>query len=150
ACQALRELTQTAADTATALAVAREALHELGLSAGSLPAEARVIEQAPAPATVLIRGYREADPAPVVRPAPAHAEVIPADVPAAERDAMTAAASATQRLTLAGRRLAEARRLAESHQRVLLADSEAEQQRAAAEEDARSADELAAERDTAA
>jgi uncharacterized protein (TIGR02680 family) len=146
----LRELTESAAETGTALAAARESLRGAGLPAGNLPAEVQVAEQQPAPVTALIRNSREGDPAPLVRPVATRADIFPENLAAAERDAKTAAAGAAERSTLAGRRLAEARRLEAAHQQVLLAEAEAEQLRGAAEEDAREAEERAGLRDTAA
>jgi uncharacterized protein (TIGR02680 family) len=144
----LNELTEAASEAATALATARESLREAGLPAGNLPVEVQVAGQRPAPVTALIRNSREGDPAPVVRPVAAHADVFPEDLAAARRDAAAAAKTAAERSALAGRRLAEARRLDAAHQQVLLAEAEAEQLRGAAEEDARAAEERAGERDT--
>jgi uncharacterized protein (TIGR02680 family) len=146
----LRELTESATETATALAAARESLMGAGLPAGNLPVEVQVAGQRPAPVTALIRNSREGDPAPVVRPVAARADVFPEDLAAAARDAGAAAGGAAERSTLAGRRLAEARRLQATHQQVLLAEAEAEQLRGAAEDDARAAEERAGLRDTAA
>ena len=142
------ELTESAQETATALASARESLREAGLPAGNLPVEVRVVGEVPAPVTALIRNSRQGDPASVIRPAAARADVFPENLTGAERDAAAAARNAAERSTLAGRRLAEARRLDAAHQQVLLADAEAEQLRGAAEEDARAAEERAGERDT--
>jgi uncharacterized protein (TIGR02680 family) len=144
----LNELTDSAAETATALAAARESLRDAGLAAGNLPVEVRVVGEVPAPVTALIRDSRQGDPVPAARPATTCADVFPEDLAAAGRDAATAAAAAAERSTLAGRRLAEARRLEVAHQQVLLAEAEAEQLRGAAEEDARTAEERAGERDT--
>jgi uncharacterized protein (TIGR02680 family) len=146
----LRELTQTAAETATALAAARDSLRDAGLPAGNLPVEVRVDGQLPAPVTVLIRNSREGDPAPVIRPAAAHADVFPEDLATAAQGAEIAADGAAERSTLAGRRLAEARRLEAAHQQVLMAEAEAEQLRGTAEDDTRAAEERAGRRDTAA
>ncbi len=148
--RALRELRQAADEAAAALSAARESLRDAGLPAGGLPAEVRTTERVPAPARVLLRTARLRDPEPVIRPAAALAEIIPGDVGGAQQLAAAAAASATERLNLAQRRLAEARRLADAQQQVLRAEAEAEQLRAAADEDARTAGEQAAERDAAA
>ncbi len=146
----LRELTESAVETATALAAARESLRDAGLPAGNLPVEVQVTGQLPAPVTALVRNSRQGDPASVIRPAAARADVFPENLAAAARDAGAAAGGAAERSTLAGRRLAEARRLDAAHQHVLLAEAEAEQLRGAAEEDARAAEERAGLRDTAA
>jgi uncharacterized protein (TIGR02680 family) len=146
----LRELTDSAAEAATALAAARESLQAAGLPAGNLPVEVQVTGQMPAPVTTLIRNNRQGDPASVIRPAAARADIFPENLAAAARDAGTAAAGAAERSTLAGRRLAEARRLEKAHQQVVLAEAEAEQLRGTAEEDARAAEERAGLRDTAA
>ena len=147
--RALDELRQAAGDAATVLSVARECLHEAGLPAGGLPAEIRTTEQDPTPAWVLLRISRHSDPEPVIRPAAAVAEIVPADVDAARTMAAAAAGGAGERLTLAERRLAEGRRLAESQQQVLRVEADAEHLRGAADDDAQAADELAAERDAA-
>jgi uncharacterized protein (TIGR02680 family) len=146
----LGDLKESVSETSTALAVARESLRDAGLPAGSLPVEVRVVEQARSPVTELVRTAREGDPAALVRPSAARAEVFPQDLAAASREAGAAAGGADERSKQAGRRLAEARRLAGSHQRVLLAEAEAEQQRSTAEEDLRTAEEHAVQRDTAA
>jgi hypothetical protein len=147
--RALRDLRQAAGDVATLLSATRESLTEAGLPAGGLPGEVRTIEQDPAPVTVLVRTARHSDPEPLVRPAAALPEIIPADTSGAQQLAAAAAASAAERLTLAERRLAEARRLAQAQQQVLSAEAEAEHLRAAADDDARVAGERAAERDVA-
>jgi len=147
--RALRDLRQAAGDVATVLSATRESLTEAGLPAGGLPGEVRTIEQDPAPVTVLVRTSRHSDPEPLARPAAALAEIIPADTSGAQQLAAAAAASAAERLTLAERRLAEARRLAQAQQQVLSAEAEAEHLRAAADDDARVAEERAAERDVA-
>ena len=146
----LDELTGSAAETATALAAATGSMPDAGLPAGSLPAEVRVLTQLPSPVTALIRGSRDADLTPAVRPAAASAEVLPADLAAASGHASVAATVAADRSALAGRRLTEARRLTQAHQQVLLAESEAGGLREAAEDDDRGARERASQRDTAA
>ena len=147
--RALGELRQAADDAATVLSAARECLADAGLPTGGLPGEVRTIERSPAPAPALLRTSRHGDPEPVIRPAAALAEIIPADTGGAQQLAAAATASAAERLVLAERRLAEARRLAQAQQQVLRVEAEAEQLRAAADDDAQTAEERAAERDAA-
>ena len=146
--RALSELRQAAEDVAAVLSAARESLEAAGLPAGGLPAELRTIEQAPAPAKVLLRTSRDGDQEQITRPAPARAEIVPGDIDGARRLATAAAASAGERLALAERRLAEARRLAESQQQVLRVEAEADQLRAAADDDDQAASGQAADRDS--
>ena len=146
--RALGELRQAADDTAAALAAARECLGDAGLPTGGLPSEVRTAERVPAPAPVLLRTTRVGDLEPVIRPAPTMAGIVPDDVDGARRLATAAATGAGERFTLAQRRLSEARRLAETQQQVLRVEAEAEHLRAASDDDARTAVELAAERDT--
>ena len=148
--RALGELRQASDETATALSSAQKCLRDAGLPAGGLPAEVRTTERVLVPAPVLLRTSRHGNPESVIRPAAALAEIIPADVGGAQQLAAAAAAGAAERLALAQRRLAEARRLADAQQRVLRAEAEAEQLRAAADEDARTAGERAEERNAAA
>ena len=108
------------------------------------------MEQAATAGSALLRVEREGDPQPVERPAAAAAEVIPADLAAAQGMARTATASAGDRQGLAQRRLHEARRLQLAEQQVLRLEAEADQLGAAAEEDAQTAEEHAAARDNAA
>jgi uncharacterized protein (TIGR02680 family) len=145
--RALSELRQAAEDAAAVLSAARESLDAAGLPAGGLPAEVRTIEQAPAPAKVLLRTSRDGDQEQITRPAPARAEIIPGDIDGARRLATAAAGSAAERLALAERRLAEARRLAETQQQVLRVEAEADQLRAAADDDDQAASGQAADRD---
>ena len=148
--RALGDLRQAASEAATALAAAREALTEAGLPDGSLPAEIRTVEHPAVTGSALLRTDRDGDPQPVPRPAAALADVIPDDIAAAQAVVTAAGAGAAERLSLAQRRLAEAQRLAEAEQQVLRAEAEAGQLRAAADDDARTAEDLAAERDTTA
>jgi uncharacterized protein (TIGR02680 family) len=148
--RALGELRQAADDAASALSAARECLGHAGLPAGGLPAEVRTTDRRPAPEPVLVRRTRHRDPEPVTRPAAAYAEILPGDLGGAQQTAAAAAASAAERFSLAERRLAEARRLSEERQVVLRVESEAEHLRSAADDDARTAEERAADRDAAA
>jgi uncharacterized protein (TIGR02680 family) len=148
--RALSELRQAAEDVAAVLSAARESLEAAGLPAGGLPAEVRTIDQAPAPAKVLLRTSRDGDQEQITRPAPARAEIVPGDIDGARRLATAAAGSAGERLALAERRLAEARRLAESQQQVLRVEAEADQLRAAADDDDQAASGQAADRDSTA
>ena len=148
--RALDELRQAAEDAAAALAAARESLADAGLPTGVLPAEVRTTERRPAPEPALVRGTRHRDPEQVIRPAAARAEIIPGDLAAAGQMAAAAAGGAAERLALAQRRLAEARRLAQAQEQVLRVEAEAEHLRTAAEEDARTAAERAADRDATA
>jgi uncharacterized protein (TIGR02680 family) len=146
--RALGELRQAAQDVAAVLSAAREGLEAAGLPTGGLPAEVRTIEQAPAPAKVLLRTSRNGDQEQLTRPEPARAEIVPGDIDGAGRLATAAAGSAGERLALARRRLAEARRLAETQQQVLRVEAEADQLRAAADDDDQAASGLAADRDS--
>jgi len=146
----LAEIREAAGDTAAALAAARESLGDADLPDGALPGEVRVLETSPPPARVLVRTSRHDDPEPVNRPAAALAELIPADPAAAQRGAAAVAGGAAERAAAAERRLAEARRLAQAQQAVLRAEADAEQLRSAADRDARTAAEQAADRDAAA
>jgi uncharacterized protein (TIGR02680 family) len=148
--RAFGELRQAAEDTAAALSGARECLADAGLPTGGLPAEVRTTERTPPAEPALVRRSRHRDPEPVIRPAAPLAEIIPGEVGEARQMAAAAAASAAERCSLAGRRLAEARRLAHAQQQVLRAEAEVEGLRAAADEDARTAQERAAERDATA
>ena len=148
--RALGELRQAADEAAAALSSAQECLRDAGLPAGGLPAEVRTTERVPASAPVLLRTSRHGDLESVTRPAATLAEIIPGDVGQAQQIAAAAAGSAAERLALAQRRLSEARRLADAQQQVLHAEAEAEHLRDAADEDARTAGERAAERDAAA
>ena len=148
--RALGDLRHAASDAGTALSAAREALTEAGLPAGSLPGEVRTVEHATVTGSALLRTDRDGDLQPVPRPAAASADVIPADIAAARSVATAAGASAAERLSLAQRRLAEARRLAQAEQQVLRAEADAGQLRSAADDDARTAGERAARRDSAA
>ena len=148
--RALGELRQAADEAAAALSSAQECLRDAGLPAGGLPAEVRTTERVPASAPVLLRTSRHGDLESVTRPAATLAEIIPGDVGQAQHIAAAAAGSAAERLALAQRRLSEARRLADAQQQVLHAEAEAEHLRDAADEDARTAGERAAERDAAA
>jgi uncharacterized protein (TIGR02680 family) len=148
--RALRELHAATGEAAAALAATRGALADAGLPAAGLPEEIRTVEQAATAGSALLRVEREGDPQPVERPAAAAAEVIPADLAAAQGMARSATASAGDRLGLAQRRLHEARRLQLAEQQVLRLEAEADQLGAAAEEDAQTAEEHAAARDNAA
>ncbi len=148
--RALGELRAAASEAAAALAATRDALAGAGLPAAGLPEEIRTVEHAAAAGSALLRVRRDGDPQPVVRPATARAEVMPADLDAAQGMARTAAASAAERLGLARRRLQEARRLQQAEQQVLRMEAEADQLSAAAEDDAQTADDHATARDTAA
>jgi DNA repair exonuclease SbcCD ATPase subunit len=148
--RALDEVRQAAGETADTLAAARESLAGAQLPTGGLPAEVRTVERAVAAAPVLVRRDRHRDPEPLTRPAATAAEIIPADLSQAQQTATAAAASAGERFSLAERRLAEARRLDDERQVVLRVEAEAEQLRSAAEEDARTAEERAADRDATA
>ncbi|HEY2578651.1 MAG TPA: TIGR02680 family protein [Streptosporangiaceae bacterium] len=149
--RALCETRDTAKDVAAALAAAREALADAHLPMGGLPAEVRTIERkTTASALALARRSRHRDPDPVTRPAATLADIIPGDLGDAQQTATVAATSAAERCSLAARKLAEARRLAEAKQIVLRVEGEAEQLRSAAEQDASTAEEMAADRDTAA
>jgi uncharacterized protein (TIGR02680 family) len=148
--RALSELRAATSEAAAALAATRDALADAGLPAAALPEEIRTVEHAPAAGSALLRVERDGDPQPVDRPAPAQAEVVPADLDAAQGITRAAAASAADRLSLAQRRLQEARRLGQAEQQVLQLEAEAGQLRATAEEDAQTADDHGAARDTAA
>jgi uncharacterized protein (TIGR02680 family) len=148
--RALGELRDATTEAAAALAAARDALTGAGLPAAGLPEEIRTVEHALAADSALLRLQRDGDPEPVARPAAARATVLPADLDAARDTARAAAASAAERLGLAQRRLQEARRLDLAEQQVLRMEAEAGQLRAAAEEDAQSADDHASTRDAAA
>jgi uncharacterized protein (TIGR02680 family) len=148
--RALVELRGAADDAAAALAETRDALTDAGLPAAGLPEEIRVAEHAAEPGSALVRTQRDGDPQPVARPAASRADVIPADLDAAQELARAAAAGAGERLGLAQRRLDEAQRLEQAEQRVLGMEAEADQLRDAAEEDAATADGHARERDIAA
>jgi len=148
--RALGELRQAAGEAAAALSAARECLGDAGLPAGGLPAEVRTIERVPASAPLLLRRSRHRDPEPVIRPVAALAEIIPGDVNGAQQTAAAAAVSAAERLSLAGRRLSEARRLAQVQEQVSRVEAEAEHLRAAAADDAHTAEQQEAERDAAA
>jgi uncharacterized protein (TIGR02680 family) len=148
--RALGELQGAAGDTAAALTETRDALADAGLPAAGLPEEIRVAEHTAEPGSALLRTQRDGDPQPVHRPAAARADVIPADLDAAQELARAAAAGAGERLSLAQRRLEEAQRLEQAEQHVLRMEAEAGQLRAAAEEDAATADGHASDRDTAA
>ncbi len=139
----LAAIREAVGDTAATLAAARESLGDADLPDGALPAEVRVLETSPPPARVLVRPGRHDDPQPVNRPAATLAELIPADPAAAQRSAASVAAAAE-------RRRAEARRLTQAQQAVLRAEADAEQLRSAADRDARTAEEQAADRDAAA
>jgi len=146
----LAEVREAAADAAAALAAARESLGDADLPDGALPGEVRVLERKPPPARALVRTSRHDDPDPVDRPAAALAELIPADPAAAQQSAAAAAAGAAERAAAGERRRAEARRLGQAQQEVARAEADAEQLRSAADRDARTAAERAAERDVAA
>jgi uncharacterized protein (TIGR02680 family) len=148
--RALGELQAATSEAAAALTATRDALADTGLPAAALPEEIRTVEHAEGAGSALLRVQRDGDPQPVVRPAAARAEVMPANLDAARDVARAAAASATERLGLAQRRLQEARRLQQAEQQVLRMEAEASQLRAAAEEDAQTADDHATTRDTAA
>jgi uncharacterized protein (TIGR02680 family) len=148
--RALGELHDVAGDAAAALAETRDALADAGLPAAGLPDEIRVAEHAAEPGSALVRTQRDGDPQPVQRPGAARADVIPADLDAAQGLARAAAAGAGERLGLAERRLDEAQRLEQAERQVLQLEAEAGQLRDAAEEDAATADGHARERDTAA
>ena len=146
----LAAIREAVGDIGVALAAARESLGDADLPDGALPSEVRVLETSPPPARVLVRTSRHDDPEPVNRPAATLAELIPADPTAAQRSAASVAAAAAQRAAAAERRRAEARRLAQAQQAVLRAEADAEQLRSAADRDARTAAEQAADRDAAA
>ncbi len=146
----LGELHGVAGDAAAALTETRDALEDAGLPTAGLPEEIRVAEHAAEPGSALLRTQREGDPQPVDRPAANQADVIPADLDAAQELARAAAAGAGERLGLAHRRFDEAQRLEQAEQQVLRVEAEAGQLRDAAEEDAATADGHARERDTAA
>jgi len=148
--QALGELHAATREAATALTATRDALADAGLPAAALPEEIRTVEHAATSGSALLRVEREGDPQSVARPVAARANVLPADLAAAQNMARAAAASATERLGLARRRLEEARRLQQAEQRVLQVEAEAGQLHATAEDDARTADDRAAARDTVA
>jgi uncharacterized protein (TIGR02680 family) len=148
--QALGELRAATSEAAAALAATRGALTEAGLPISGLPEEIRTVEHTAAAGSALLRVQREGDPQPVVRPSAAMANVLPMDLDAARDMARAATASATERLGLAQRRLQEARRLQQAEQQVLRMEAEVDQLRAAAEEDAQTAGDHAANRDTAA
>jgi hypothetical protein len=148
--RALDEVRQAVGEAAGALAAARESLADAHLPTGGLPAEVRTVERTSAPPSVLVRLDRHRDPEPLTRPAATLAEIIPADLGEAQQTATAAAASAGERFSSAERKLAEARRLADQRQVVLRVEAEAEQLRSAAEEDARTAEERAGDRDAAA
>jgi len=117
------------------LSATRGALQDAGLPVSGLPREIRTVEHATTGTPVMLRTRRDGDLEPVTRPAAAAAEVVPADIAAARQVAAAATASAAEREALGQRRLDEARRLAHAEQLVLRADGDAEQLRAAAEED---------------
>lgn len=148
--RALDELRAATGEAAAALAATRDALAAAGLPIAGLPEEIRTVEHAAGVGSALLRVQRDGDPQPMVRPAAARAEVIPADLDVAQDMARTAAASATERMGLARRRLEEARRLEQAEHQVLRMEAEAGQLRAAAEEDAQTADDHAVKRETAA
>lgn len=148
--RALGELRAATSEAAAALAATRGALADAGLPAAGLPEEIRTVEHAVGGGSALLRVERDGDPQPVVRPAAAQANVLPADLDAAQDMAQAAAASATERLGLAQRRLQEARRLQQTEQHVLRMEAEADQLRATAEDDAQTAGDHATTRDTAA
>ncbi|HEY1616098.1 MAG TPA: TIGR02680 family protein [Streptosporangiaceae bacterium] len=148
--RALGELRDATGAAAAALTVTRDALAGAGLPAAGLPEEIRTVEHAAGSGSALLRVQRAGDPRPVARPAAARATLMPPDLDAARDMARAVAASATERLGLARRRLQEARRLRQAEQQVLRMEAEAGQLRATAEEDAQGADDHAATRDTAA
>jgi uncharacterized protein (TIGR02680 family) len=146
----LAEIREAAADTAAALAAARESLADAALPPGTLPGEVRVVERNPPPTPVLVRTGRHDDPRPVDRPSAAWAELVPADLAAAQRGAAATASGAAERVAAAERRRTEARRLAQAQQAVLKVEADAEHLRSVADRDARIAAARAAERDAAA
>ena len=148
--RALGELQAATGEAAAALAATRDALADAGLPAAGLPEDIRTVEHPAAAGSALLRVQREGDPQPVARPAAARANVRPADLDAAQDMARAAAASATERLGLAQRRLEEARRLQQAEHQVLRMEAEAGQLRATAEEDAQAAAHHATARDSAA
>jgi uncharacterized protein (TIGR02680 family) len=150
AARALGELHTATREATAALAATQDALADAGLPVAGLPAEIRTIEHAAGADSALLRVERDGDPQPVPRPAAAWAEVTPADLAAAQGLAQTAAASAAERLGLAGRRLQESGRLREAEQQVLRLEADADQLGAAAEEDAQAAEGHATARDSAA
>jgi uncharacterized protein (TIGR02680 family) len=148
--RALGDLRQAAGDAAQVLSSAREALTDAGLPSSGLPAEIRTVEHTPVTGSELLRTQRDGDPQPVPRPAATTADLVPDDLDTAQDVVRAVGASAAERLGLAQRRLAEARRLAQDEHQVLRLEAEAAQLRAAADEDTRTAGDHAAERDGAA
>jgi len=148
--RALSELRAATGEAAAALAETQDALANAGLPGTGLPEEIRTVEHATNVGSALVRVQRDGDPQPLVRPAAPRASVVPTDLDAAQNLARAAAASATERLGLAKRRLEEARRLQQAEQEVLRMEGEASQLRATAEEDAQAADDQATTRDTTA
>jgi len=148
--RALDDLRNEAHDCAQALAAAREALTDAGLPAGGLPDAVRVIDHTGAGETALIRTNRNDPPRPISRPTSAKVELVPDDPSAHRQLAEAATTSAADRLALAERRLAEARRLDKEAEHVALAESEAQRLAAAADDDRATADRCADDRDAAA
>lgn len=144
---ALGELRHAVNECADTLAAAREAVRDCGLPDGSLPGEVRLIEHGRTAGSSVLRSDRHSDPNPVARPAPVLADVVPDDAAAARQGAETAATAANERLTLAERRLAEARRLETAEQQVRLVEAEAQHLAAAAADDSTAAEEAATTRD---
>jgi hypothetical protein len=143
--RALGELRQAAEDAAAALSTAQECLPE-----GGMPVEVRTTERAAAPARALLRSIRDGDPEPFIRPAATLAEIIPSDICKGAADCRGRRGQRRRAFSLAERRPAEARRLAEAQQQVLRVEAEAEHLRAAADEDARTAEKRATVPDAAA
>ncbi|HZC70233.1 MAG TPA: TIGR02680 family protein [Jatrophihabitans sp.] len=147
---ALDDLRHEADDAAQALAATREALVDAGLPTSGLPDAIRVISETEASETALIRTSRHDPPRSVRRPAPAMSELVPEDPAAASHLAEAAAVSAADRLGLAQRRLAEARRLDQLSSQVAQAEAEAGRLAAAADDDRATAELRADDRDAAA
>ena len=148
--QALTEVRQAVADAATVLASAREAVQDARLPAGRLPDEVRALDRPSAAASVVLRVSRDGEARAIARPSAALVEVVPADLDEARQAAESARAGATERQGLAGRRLAESRRLAKTEEAIARLAAEADRLANAAELDAQAADDRAIERDAVA
>jgi uncharacterized protein (TIGR02680 family) len=148
--QALAEVRRAAADAATVLASAREAVQDARLPAGRLPDEVRALDRPSSAATVVRRVSRDGEARAIARPSAALIDVVPADLDEARQAAESARSGATDRQGLAGRRLAEARRLAKTEEAIARLAAEADRLANAAELDAQAADDRATERDAVA
>jgi hypothetical protein len=146
--QALADVRQAAADAATVLAFAREAVQDARLPIGRLPDEVRELDRPPAAASIVLRVTRDGEAQAIARPCATEGDVVPADLDEARQAAESARFGATDRQGLAGRRLAEARRLAKAEEAVARLAAEADRLANAAELDAQAADDRTTERDT--